>query len=413
MYELNRAEQLYQQERYTESLNWVQTYLSSDPNNSEAKFLLILNFIALKKLSVAEQELNIAISETPDEASLFFALSILELQKEQPQKAKTAIETALSFDTENAAYYGQLSNIQIYFREFEEALTSANIGLEYDPGNETCLNAKGDALTKLGRKDEANIAFNDSLAEDPENDQTFAFLGYSRLEQGKHKEALTLFRQSLALNPNNSIAIDGLKEAIKAKFFLYRWILSASFAISKLPSKIQMFMLVGLYILYQVLNRVADNNPNWEPFIQPFLFIYLVFAFSSWFLPPLSNFVLRLHSYGRYALNKVEKITSIWVGTFLILSLASALLRLILEDRFPSFPPLYFLFTAIAISATGMMNWDKDRKKMIVFALILGTIGLLAMIQEIATQQWGLLSFLFIGGTVGIQIYANVLLSKR
>lgn len=338
---------------------------------------------------------------------------MLEFEKEAPDKSKAAIERALSIDPTIPAYYGMLSRIQVYFREFEMALHTANTGLEYDPANESCLNAKGDALTKLGRKEEANAVFNDSLAEDPENDQTFAFLGYSLLQQGKHKEALTHFKQALALNPGNELAIEGIKLAIKAKFFLYRWLMNLNFALTKLPGRVQMFLVVGIYFLYQFLNRMAHKNPELEPFIQPFLFIYLIFAFSSWFLTPLANFALQLHPFGKYALSQLERSTSKWVGSLLGLSLMCGVSRLYFQESFPTFPSIYFLFMAIAAAAAGLMTWEKHRKKMRIYAMGLAFVGMIALINELLTHDWGLFSFLFIGGTIGLQFYANILLAKR
>lgn len=413
MYEITRAQQLYQQSQYKQSADLCQSILGMNPGHSAAKFLLIMNLIHLGDLKRAEEELGHAIADDPEDDHLFYAKAHLELEKEQPDKAREAIERALSMAPEDAAYYAVLSRIEVYFREFEKALTTANQGLVKDPENEECLNAKADALTKLGRTKEADEVFKRSLNENPENDYTFAALGYSALEKGRHKDALNAFKQSLALNPENELAISGIKLAIKAKFFLYRWMLNLTFAMSKLSGKVQMFLVIGLYILYRFLNNMADKNPDIALFIQPFLYLYLMFVFASWFLNPLANFALRLHPYGKYALDKLEKSTSAWVGGLLLTSLAMGVGRLIWTTAFPTFPAIYFLFMAMAAAACGMMQWKKDRKKMLIYTGVLAFIGVIGMVQEALTYRWGLFPMAFIVGIIGLQLYANYLLGRR
>lgn len=88
MYELTRAEQLFQQNRHAESANMIRSYLGVHPNDADAKYLLILNLIELAHLEEAEHELHLAISEDPDRSNLFMRWRCWSLKRKLPINPK-------------------------------------------------------------------------------------------------------------------------------------------------------------------------------------------------------------------------------------------------------------------------------------------------------------------------------------
>ncbi len=84
-------------------------------------------------------------------------------------------------------------------------------------------------------------------------------------------------------------------------------------------------ILIGGYIGYQVLANLANSNPALAPFIYPLMAAYVVFALSTWLITPLTNFLLLSSRYGRFALQRLETITSVAVVAFLVLGLLTVI----------------------------------------------------------------------------------------
>ena len=77
-------------------------------------------------------------------------------------------------------------------------------------------------------------------------------------------------------------ARQGIVQAMKARYFIYRIMLGWFLWMMKLQQKTQWAVIVGAYVGYFVLRNVARNNPDWSPWIQPLLIAYVVFAVMTW-----------------------------------------------------------------------------------------------------------------------------------
>jgi hypothetical protein len=112
------------------------------------------------------------------------------------------------------------------------------------------------------------------------------------------------------LNPQLDWARQGIVEAMKARYFIYRIMLGYFLWMMKLTSKMQWYFLIGAYIGFQFLVRQLGNNP----WLMPLVIAYVGFALMTWIATPLFNLVLRLNRFGRLALSREQIVTSNWVG---------------------------------------------------------------------------------------------------
>src|SRR5262249_14726907 len=159
------------------------------------------------------------------------------------------------------AYWGHLGALHHDAKRFRDALAAAERGLRLDPESPLCTNIRAMALRGLGRKEDAGDAVAAALSRNPEDAASHANMGWNLLHQGKPKPALDHFREALRLRPDMEWARNGVVEALKARWLLYRLILKYFLFMSRLKGRVQWFILIGGYLAYQVVRSISSSNP--------------------------------------------------------------------------------------------------------------------------------------------------------
>jgi tetratricopeptide (TPR) repeat protein len=290
-----------------------------------------------------------AVALAPDNPFLLTILARAQLGSQMPREALATLEAALEVDPTFPAIYVLLAQIAYNSTNWQGALEHTEKGLEFDPEDEDLINLRAMALTRLNRTKEAAQTVDYALYTNPENSYSHSNKGWVQVEQGQYKEAVSSFKDALRFDPANESAREGLKEAIKAKNWLYRLLLRYFLFMSKLSSGNQWAVVIGLYLGMRMLRSLSKTNGMLEMFITPLLILYMVFAFATWIGKPLSDLALRLHPLGKLALNDDEKRSSNWVGICLLVAL------LVLGGSYAADGTLAENLTLLAISLFAMM----------------------------------------------------------
>ena len=313
-----RAQLLLQQGRYELAEKELRQALATDPEDEMSHALLAICLPELKQFAEAVESGKRAVGLSPDNSFCHYALALAWFRhddhasnkltlfsvRKEYKAAETAIQEAIRLDPYEAHYFSLLASIKLARRDWQGALTAAEQGLQIDPQDVTCTNCRATALVKLGRQEEAGETLETALAEDPEDSHTHANRGWALLHAGKPKEALEHFKEALRIDPTNAWAQAGIVEALKARNFIYRWMLAYFLWMSRLSTGAQWGVIIGGYFLIRMLSSVARNNPPLRPYILPIQVIYALFAILTWTAPHLFNLLLRLDKYGRYALSR-------------------------------------------------------------------------------------------------------------
>lgn len=321
--QLQYAMQLLSQSRYDLAESAVRQVLGTDPDNATAHALLAMCYVGLKDFAKAMQESEMAIGLAPDNSFVYYVQSQVYVARNCFPEAETAIREALQLDPNHSVYWAQLAAIYVERRQWSEVLVATEQGLTWDPEDETCLNLRAIALRRLGRGGEADESIHAALQRHPEDSGTHTNMGWSLLEKSQPKEALEHFREALRLEPESEWARNGIVEAMKARYFLYRIVLGWFLWMLRLPSRTQWGILVGAFVGYQVLRNLAAGQPQLKPFVAPLLIAYVTFALMTWLAAPLFNLLLRLNRFGRLALTREQTITSNWVGLCVLAAVLS------------------------------------------------------------------------------------------
>lgn len=312
-----------EQGRYAEALKEIEQQLSSAPNDYE---LLIYYVNCLVQVDRKKEALKISeslLGHYPDDEIILSLRARVLLQDERLTEAEEMIRSAIAVNPARSDFYAILSSIYFQRHKFEQSLLWANKGLEADPADTACMNFRSMSLNKLGRVEEARQTMANALEKDPEDAFTHTSLGWNLLENNDHKKALVHFREALRLAPSLQMAKAGMVEAMKARYWLYRIFLQYAFWLGKKGGQVQLIFIIGLYVGMRALRMIARSNPELEPLVLPVIVLYTAFALFTWVVRPLSNLILRLDPYGRYALSKDETISSTLVGVSLLVGVLS------------------------------------------------------------------------------------------
>lgn len=309
-----RASMLMEQARYSLAEDELRQALTQDPDNGLAHAMLGLCLSNLNRFNDAQQEAETAIHLEPDQPFVFYAYASVLLGRNDFKKAKSAVETAIGMDPFSQHHFAMLARIEFQLHNWQAAADAADSGLSLDPEDVECTNLRAMALVKLGKTIDAQETLKTALKRSPEDPFSHANLGWSLLENGEPQKAMEHFREALRLDPEMEWARSGIIEAMKARYFIYRIMLSWFLWMAKLQQKAQFGVIIFAYIGYQILNGIAANNPGLAPWINPFLIVYVAFALMTWLAVPLFNLVLRTNKFGRLALSDEQIRTSTWVG---------------------------------------------------------------------------------------------------
>ncbi|HEX8429078.1 tetratricopeptide repeat protein [Hymenobacter sp.] len=284
---------LLRQGRAPQAEQELRRALQQDPNNPLAHAWLGMALLDQQQLTQGQQEVETAIGLAPEYDFAYYLLSLAHQRQQRLPAAQQAIEQALALDPTDPNYHHLLGQIRFQRGQWEGALRAAEAGLYYDAQHVDCLGLRARCLARLGRPTDAADSLQQALRHDPDDAGTHADAGWVALEAGQHHAALDHFRNALRLNPTSDYAREGLVEALKARYWIYRSFLRFSVWTQGLGDGTRRLMFFGIYILVRFV-----------PLLLP---LYLPLVFMSWFADPIFNGLLQLNTYGRHALSEAQR----------------------------------------------------------------------------------------------------------
>jgi len=381
---LDRANLLLQQKRYKDAETHIRQVLEQDPENDYALSLLARCYFDSKQYDKGIEAIQQGIAIGPNESFYFYLLAFGYYQKNNAAASIQNLTKAIELNPYIAEYFGLLAFVLIEQRRFEEGLQKANEGLALEADNLTCLNARSTALNKLKRTDDAIDTMNTALSHDPDNEVTHSTIGWNLLERGRHKDAQKHFMEALRINPNFSSARSGLKESLKSKLVLYRWLLQYSFWVHNKGRNFQVAVPIILYITFRVLISISEANKGTESIAWILGGIYIFIVVTSWTIGSIANFVLLFHPLGKHSLSNTEKWSAINSVSALVIGIAVMLLSGFASGT--DYEGGAFLAGIICLSLAlplGQIEYPvqiKNQKWKAVYAVALIAVGLLAIL---------------------------------
>lgn len=373
---LQRAIVLLEQQRYDLAEAELRRELLNNPNHALTHALLSLCLNHREQYVEATQAAEQAIALAPDYAWAYYALAQVLYSRDRITEAETVIESAIQLQPDCADYFSLLAAIQYERQRWSQSLQTAEQGLALSPDHVGCTNLQAMALVKLGRQQEADTAIASALRHDPDNALTHANQGWALLHQSQPETAVVHFREALRLNPELQFARQGMVEALKARHWLYRAMLRYFLWMSRLDRRLQWGIILGGYIGFRLLTRLAAAVPSLAPWLIGVLALYIGFVLLTWLADPLFTLLLRLDSWGRLSLTPEQVAMSNWVGGSLLVALICLGIALPLQNALLLTAALIVAALALPLSAVYRCPPGWPRRTMGSFTLILGLAGL-------------------------------------
>jgi tetratricopeptide (TPR) repeat protein len=409
---IDRAEILIQQKKYVEAERLLKDLLSDNPNDVYLLSLLAEVSLQQDKIEQANDLINTAIGMSPESSHLFYIKARICIHQDEYDEAERNIGQALALDPSDADYYSWWALIKLTRKQYDKALELANKALELDAENLLGLNTRSTALLKLNHAEDSFKTIEGALREDPNNAYTHANYGWSLLEQGNHKRALAHFREALQNDPNLAYAQAGMVEALKANNLFYKLFLKYAFWIGNLTKKYQWGVIIGFYLGFKILKSIATNNETLQPYLIPLIVLLAFIAFSTWVISPISNLFLRLNTYGKYLLDKKEKMSSNFVAaSFLIFLLGVMGYFVASDDKFLTIAAFGF---TMMVPYSAMFSPSKAKYSLVIYAAAMTLIGTGAILNTFITGEiFNVLTPIYILSFAAFQWIANYLMIKQ
>jgi tetratricopeptide (TPR) repeat protein len=415
---LERGLLLLQQSRHEMAESELRQALADDPHDAYAHALLGLCLAHREQFQEATGEAQQAVHLGPDFPFAHYALARVYYERNRFPEALAGVNEAIRLDPENADQYALLADIHLHEYRWREALNAAEQGLQFDPENVACTNIRAIAMVKLGRKDEAGRTIDAALAKHPENSLTHANQGWTLLHQGRPKEAAEHFREALRLDPQNEWARQGIIEALKARHFIYAWMLKYFLWMSRFSRRGQWGIILGGYFGNRLLGMLAQSNPDLKPWILPLQILYVVFALMTWLAYPFFNLLLRLNKFGRLVLSREQTIAANCFGLCLLVALVG-LGGCVVRGFDSAWILVALVFGLLLVPVSAVFKcaagWPRNTMAAFTIVMVLFSLVLLAMFfTEMASEKTAINTLQgFILCSVGSTWLANVLGMQR
>ena len=392
---LERVELLLKQQRTEDARQLLESYLDENPQDFRGRYYMAAILLESGEKEDARAMCEHLLMEEPDNYGVLHLAINVDLADDKDQAAEEKAEQLIELYTEDSDAHVLMSRIKLHQRNYDRAIESANRVLELDAENEDAYGIKISIGGLLGEKD-TNQTIEDALQVNPENPSLIANKGYQLIRDGKIDEGLDLLKDALSRDPNNQLARFGLMEGLKSKFWPYRMFMKYAEYSAKLSEKGSWTFIIGAYVVYRILGKTAENNPELAPFIYPIVYFILFLFISSWVMTPLMNLYLLMNQYGRLLLDKDDKTMARLVGVAAGSSLVFLAGYLITNIELFSLVALVCFISMIPLGTFLNPVKEKNRKITKAFAIGIPVLGLIGIFSGVIMVYFGALILLFV-----------------
>ncbi len=311
---VSRAELLIGQNRYAQAIELLHQALAASPNDGRAHSLLALCLSENRdQLREATREAETGVHLAPDQPFSHYILSVVLERRNQNEQAMNAIEQALALAPTATPFHAVKAQLFSKQGKWKEALQAAEEGLAHDPEHEQCAAIRVFALERMGRVSDALAESERAVRQAPDSSHAHATRGWALLQKGNYRESQEAFREALRLEPSSEFARSGMIQALNSSNLFFRVFHQAMVWVSRLDSRMQWGLIIGLWFGMRFLRSLARTYPALGPWIFPISIIYLLLVMMSWIMHPLFNTFLRFHPFGKHLLSKKE----IWASNLI------------------------------------------------------------------------------------------------
>jgi len=208
----------YRQEKYPESLQYVDQIPVSSDNFEEATYLKVKILQKQHKTDEAIVLLDMYLQDETSSSPLFYALlSSLYVHQQHKKQALSTLHKGVSTFPKNYQLYFELGLLLEKSNRTQDAIVEMRKVLELQPDHADALNFIGYSLADKNMDlDEALGYILHAIELKPENGFIIDSLGWVYFRMGKFKEATEALEHAVSLQPNDPHIFDHLGDSYNA-----------------------------------------------------------------------------------------------------------------------------------------------------------------------------------------------------
>jgi tetratricopeptide (TPR) repeat protein len=202
---LNMGIAHYRTLHFEKAVAAFQRFLEASPSHPKATQLLALSLVELGRDEEALKHLDLALSQTPNDSVLLYALGLVCLRTDKPYLTsiiKTLTEIPGGLPSSHLLRGQQL----LKHYEFEKAVLELETAGKLNPDLPRVQYSLGLCYYKLGRSKEASTAFETELQRSPKDFSTLYYSAYFREESGDIAGAHKNINLALAIDTESAEA---------------------------------------------------------------------------------------------------------------------------------------------------------------------------------------------------------------
>jgi tetratricopeptide (TPR) repeat protein len=312
--ELERADALFEQERWEMALEEYLKYLAEYAEDSHALCMAARCYLQMEVYGKASEYAALAISADPTHGYAFYIQSYIFFARNLYEESKRAIQEALELEPLNPDFHVQVARLKSNASDWLGVLDAADAALQEVPHHADAQIMKASALVRLRKADQAAIVLEAVLENDPENDYALTELGFLYLHEGQWEPAMETFQQALHIDPESEGARAGFMEAMRAKFPVYGLVLRYFLLIGRYSKKHQMAIAYGTSLAMKALEYLRKQYPVLAPLIGLIISLWRIFSYLTWTIQSATTLLLRCNKFGRSLVRQDEIVESNIVG---------------------------------------------------------------------------------------------------
>jgi tetratricopeptide (TPR) repeat protein len=197
---------LAQSQQNQQAVERLQSLVKAEPNNSEARFRLVLMLVKTADFGRAYETAQQALQKFPDDPQSVLSYALACYFTQRTNEAESAYLGLIRMEPNSDQPYFALGNFYSDLRKFDDAAKEFEIAVSKDPKNYLNHYMYGTMLFRLNKISEASDQFKTALELNPSHADSYFWLGRILVRQGNLDEALATFERTVKLEPKHIAA---------------------------------------------------------------------------------------------------------------------------------------------------------------------------------------------------------------